>query len=95
MSVGVSHQREHPRTRSTCLVSLSCLSLQSLYLRILAYLVIYDSGQMSLEHLLLSRYPSKFESIISLDTEILVSNLFGYRVLCSTWTPRAQESATP
>ena len=28
------------------------------YLRILVYLVIYDSGQVSLEHLLLSWYPS-------------------------------------
>jgi len=28
-------------------------------LRILVYLVIYDSGYVSLEHLLLSRYPSQ------------------------------------
>jgi hypothetical protein len=28
------------------------------YLRILVYLVIHDSGQVSLEHLLLSRHPS-------------------------------------
>ena len=27
------------------------------FLRILVYLVIYDSGQVSLQHLLLSRYP--------------------------------------
>ena len=29
------------------------------YLRILAYLVMYDSGKVSLEHLLLSWYPSQ------------------------------------
>jgi len=34
-------------------------SIQCLYLRILVYLVIYDSGQVSLEHLLLSRDPSQ------------------------------------
>ena len=32
-------------------------------LRILVYLVIYDSGWVSLEHPLLSRYPSNSESI--------------------------------
>ena len=31
---------------------------ESNYLRILVYLVIYDSGQVSLEHLLLSWYPT-------------------------------------
>ena len=31
---------------------------RSFFLRILAYLVIYDAGQVSLEHLLLSRHPS-------------------------------------
>jgi len=29
------------------------------FLRILVYLVIYDSGKVSLEHLLLSRHPSQ------------------------------------
>ena len=32
---------------------------KSLYLRILVYLVINDSGEVSLEHLLLSWYPSR------------------------------------
>jgi len=32
---------------------------KSAFLHILVYLVIYDSGEVSLEHLLLSRYPSQ------------------------------------
>ena len=35
-----------------------------IYLCILVYLVIYDSGQVSLERLLLSWYPSQSESIV-------------------------------
>ena len=34
------------------------------YLRILVYLVIYDSGKVSLEHFLLSRYPSQSEALV-------------------------------
>jgi hypothetical protein len=36
-----------------------------LFFRIPVYLVIYDSGQVSLEHLLLSWYPPHPESITS------------------------------
>jgi hypothetical protein len=41
------------------LISLICVTGGVFFLRILVYWVIYDSGQVSLEHLLLSWYSSQ------------------------------------
>ena len=52
---GRAAARNNFRLRNTIFV----YERNPVYLRILAYLVIYDSGQVSLEHLLLSRHPSQ------------------------------------
>ena len=45
-----------------------CLRPSNVYLRVLVYLVIYDSGKVSFENLLPSRHPSQNENPLSRPT---------------------------
>ena len=58
-TISFEHQLDCPEVDSAARAgNLSAATERNVYRRILVYLVIYDSGYVSIEHLLLSRNPS-------------------------------------